>query len=139
MFVYSYAEKWHAVKKQVAVNNYTALENLIAATAKEQGYDTAVPFVFKIEAIAKKANYHVIDWKKGVQHTMQNHKQFAYTATTENKNILLLGFYSDHHHSIFTHHTTNMHIHLLDKSIHQAGHLDNIVLNGTITIYLPAP
>jgi acetolactate decarboxylase len=137
MFVYSYVEKWKVVTVKGKINNYAELENLIVATAKQNGYDTTVPFVFKIEANAKTVSYHIIDWKKGVQHTMENHKQFAYSAKTENSKVVFLGFYSDHHHGIFTHHTTNMHLHLMDEKTKQVGHLDNLELKKAIIIYLP--
>ena len=138
MFVYSYVEKWKAVKVDVNVNNYTELEKLIVAVVKQNGYDTTVPFVFKIEAKIQSANYHIIDWKKGVKHTMDNHKQFAYSGKLENSNVLLIGFYSDHDQGIFTHHTTNIHVHVIDDRTKQVGHLDNIELKNTITIYFPS-
>jgi acetolactate decarboxylase len=138
MFVFSYVENWKTVNVEADINNYDELESLIVATAKQNGYDTTVPFVFKIEANTKTSSYHIIDWKKGVKHTMDNHKQFAYSTKIEESNLILLGFYSDHHHSVFTHHTTNMHLHLLDEKTKHVGHLDNLTLKSTITIYLPA-
>jgi acetolactate decarboxylase len=137
MLVYSYVKSWKEINVYANVHSYEALENLIATTAKQNGYDTTVPFSFKIEAIPSAINYHIIDWEKAVKHTMENHKQFAYKGKTENSNVTLLGFYSDHHHSIFTHHTTNMHMHVLDEKTKNVGHLDNIKINGSIKIYFP--
>jgi acetolactate decarboxylase len=137
MLVYSYVKSWKELNVHANVSSYAALENLIANKAKQNGYDTTTAFVFKIEALPVIANYHIIDWKKGVTHTMGNHKQFAYTGKIENSYVTLLGFYSDHHHSIFTHHTTNMHMHVLDEKTKNVGHLDNIKINGTIKIYFP--
>jgi acetolactate decarboxylase len=137
MFVYSYVEKWKEVNVYANSGSYAELETLVAATAKKNGYDTTVPFVFKIEANPKLAAYHIIDWIKGEKHTMENHKQFAYSGKTENSNVTLLGFYSDHHHSIFTHHTTNMHVHVIDGKTKQVGHLDDFKITGTIKIYFP--
>lgn len=95
------------------------------------------PFAFKIEASPTKTNFHVIDRKEGSPHTMENHKQFAYSGQDLNKKSILLGFYSTHHQSIFTHHTSHMHIHLLDQDTKAVGHLDDIQIKGLITIYLP--
>lgn len=49
----------------------------------------------------------------------------------------MLGFYSDSHHAIFTHHTTNMHIHLktIDNKI--AGHIDGLELGKGMILKLP--
>lgn len=137
MLVYSHVKTWKAVKVEANVKNYAELENLIGVTAKKNGYDTTVPFVFKIEAEAKTVSYHIIDWKKREQHTMENHKQFAYSAKTENSSWVFLGFYSTHHHSIFTHHTTNVHVHLMDEKTKRVGHLDNLELKTNIIMYFP--
>jgi acetolactate decarboxylase len=137
MLVYSHVEKWKPVISKVKINNYAELEKLIETTAIVNGYDLEIPFAFKIETTPQKAAYHVIDWKEGTAHTMENHKQFAYTGHLDNTSSVLVGFYSKHHQSIFTHHTTYMHIHLLDEKTKTVGHLDDIQVNGEITIYLP--
>lgn len=137
MLVYSNVEKWKPVNIKATINTYTDLEKLIETTAIANGYDTEIPFAFKIEALPEKASYHIIDWKEGATHTMDNHKQFAYTGQVSNEKLVLLGFYSQHHQSVFTHHTTYMHIHLLEEKTETVGHLDDIQINGPITIYLP--
>ena len=137
MLVYSNVERWRPVNIKATINTYTDLEKLIETTAIANGYDTAIPFAFKIEALPEKASYHIIDWKEGATHTMDNHKQFAYTGQVSNEKLVLLGFYSKHHQSVFTHHTTYMHIHLLEEKTETVGHMDDIQINGPITIYLP--
>lgn len=137
MLVYSHVEKWKLVISKVKINNYAELEKLIETTALANGYDTEIPFAFKIETTAEKLAYHVIDWKDGTTHTMENHKQFAHSGQIDNTPSVLVGFYSKHHQSVFTHHTTYMHIHLLEEKTKTVGHLDDIQLKGQITIYLP--
>lgn len=137
LLVYSNVEKWKIVSLSTTINSYAELEKLIETTVKENGYDTELPFAFKVNAVPAKATYHVIDWKKGIEHTMDNHKQFAYTGEMINTPVTMLGFYSKHHQSIFTHHTTFMHVHLLDDKAKTVGHLDDIQIKGTITVYLP--
>lgn len=137
MFVYSKVRKWKEISIHSAVKNYTELESLIKQTAQKNGYNTEKPFAFKIKTSFSKAAYHVIDWKPGTKHTMENHKQFAYSGTFANKPVQLLGFYSTHHKSIFTHHTTNMHVHVLEKKSGTVGHLDDIQIDDLISIYLP--
>ena len=137
MLVYSNVEKWKTVSSKATVNSYADLEKLVEKTAKQNGYDTEIPFAFKIEASPEKASYHVIDWKEGVTHTMDNHKQFAYSGKLYNEKAVFLGFYSTHHQGIFTHHSTNMHIHILADKSKIAGHLDEVRISGLITIYLP--
>ncbi len=137
LLVYSNVEKWRAISINLTINSYTELEKLVETTAKDNGYDTELPFAFKINAAPVKVAYHVIDWKKGVEHTMENHKQFAYAGEIANVPLSMLGFYSKHHQSIFTHHTTFMHVHILDEKTNTVGHLDDLEINGLLTIYLP--
>ena len=137
MLVYSTVEQWKSFKIKANVNSYAELEKLVEKTAKDNGYDMETPFTFKIDLIPQKVNYHIIDWKEGTAHTMNNHKQFAFSGMFEHKKVLLLGFYSTHHQSIFTHHTSFMHIHILDEKTQTVGHLDDLQINDALTIYLP--
>ncbi len=137
MLVYSKVEKWKEISIPSTVKNYIGLEKLVKETAQKNGYNIKKPFAFKIKASPKRITFHVIDWKPGTEHTMDNHKQFAYSGTFSKEQMLLLGFYSPHHKSIFTHHTTNMHVHILEEKSGTVGHLDDIQIDGTITIFLP--
>ena len=49
----------------------------------------------------------------------------------------MLGFYSDSHHAIFTHHTTNMHMHVKTDNNEIAGHVDALVLGEGMILKLP--
>ena len=137
MLVYSTVKNWRPVRIRTSVNSFAELEKLVEKTARENSYNTAIPFAFKIEVSPSIADYHVIDWKEGTTHTMPNHKQFAYSGQLSNKKSVLLGFYSKNHQSIFTHHTSNVHVHLLDVRSETVGHLDDIQTQGEITVYLP--
>jgi len=137
MLVYSYVSQWRTMEKQVSISGIEELETLVERVAAESGVDTAQAFAFLIEGKARQVRFHVIDWKKEVEHTFDNHKQFAIHRNEEEKDLLLLGFYSKRHHSIFTHHTSNVHLHVLIKSTGTVGHLDNIVLTGAVTLSFP--
>jgi acetolactate decarboxylase len=137
MLVYSRVKEWKPFPVRELIRNYGALEKLVKATAEASGYDVKAPFAFKIEATPKKASYHVIHWEGNAEHSKENHKQFAYSGLDSAQKLLLLGFYSTHHQGIFTHHTTNMHVHLLNEASNVVGHLDDIEMDGRITIYLP--
>lgn len=137
MLVYSHVPKWKASTVEVTVNSYAELESLVEKTAAANGIDTDKPFAFKLSATPQKTMYHVIDWKQGVEHTMENHKQFAYAGKMVNSPVTMLGFYSRHHQGIFTHHTTFMHVHVLNNKTKTVGHLDVPQIKGLVTLYLP--
>jgi acetolactate decarboxylase len=137
MLVYSTVHHWKAITLTTPVNDYKGLEELVKQMAEKNGYDVEKPFAFRVKATAQKATYHVIDWKEKVEHTSDNHKQFAFTGTFTEKPVELLGFYSKHHKGVFTHHTTNMHIHVFERSSGTVGHLDEVQVDGALTLYLP--
>jgi len=123
MLVYTHVDRWQTLRLAEGVNSYQALEKMIQARAKAAGIDTEKPFPFLLTGTATRVNYHVIDWQPGTTHTMQNHKQFARTGELKGA-VQVLGFYSTRHHGVFTHHSTNMHLHVMD-----AGHTLEAVLD----------
>jgi acetolactate decarboxylase len=137
MLVYSHVKKWKAITFNKKIQNNLELENLIKMAAAAHGIDSKTPFAFKIESSLAIADYHVIDWNKRTKHTMENHRQFAYEGTLKNEKISFLGFYSAHHKGIFTHHTSNMHVHVLGQGSGITGHLDNVKVPGKFTLFLP--
>ena len=137
MLVYSYVPRWKRVRVSATIENYQDLERLLVSTAKSQGLDLSVPYAFKMEGIPQRASYHVMDWQDWVVHAVAVHKQFAHNSTVEEKNTTFLGFYSDQHHGIFTHHSTNMHVHVLEEGTNIVGHLEEINLKDKLNFYFP--
>lgn len=136
MLVYSYVKNWKPVILDLDLENYQRFEKFVADTLKSLGFDAVQPVCFRLETNAAQVNYHIIDWKEGVAHTPDNHKQFAYTGELTNSPVVLLGFYSTQHMGVFTHHTSNLHVHVLDSQTQRTGHLDNIKIKGKVTLYI---
>ncbi len=56
----------------------------------------------------------------------------------QNQLVDTLGFYSTHHHAAaFTHHSTNMHLHVKTRGHVLAGHLDDLILGQEMVLRLP--
>lgn len=136
MLVYSHVKSWKTIELNVDLKSIADLERLIEETAVETGYDLSMPFAFKIEAVPTSVDYHVINWEKGISHTKENHHQFAYNGQFKKTAVNMLGFYSRNHQGIFTHHTSFMHIHVMDMTTKTIGHMLDIKHSGEITIYL---
>jgi acetolactate decarboxylase len=137
MLVYTQVKNWQTTQLTSPVKNYAELERVIEKYAKAKGVDLSKPFPFLLEGKVTRTSFHVIDWQEGVTHTAANHKQFAKYGELKNEEVQIVGFYSDKHHSIFTHHTTNMHLHVVNKAKTLVGHLDDIVLQNQIVLKLP--
>lgn len=138
LLVFASVNKWKSISIPTVVVSHEQLEKYIEQEAKKNQIDTDEPFPFLIEGSPKSFDWHVINWKDGdTEHSHEKHINSGINGSLKNTPVDILGFYSNSHHTIFTHHTTNMHMHVktLDNSI--AGHLDNIILGERMTLKLP--
>lgn len=72
-----------------------------------------------------------------MEHTHEKHINAGLKGKIMNENIEIIGFYSDSHHRIFTHHTTNVHMHFKSQNDKLAGHVDTIKLGRRMILKLP--
>ncbi len=138
MLVYAQVPSWKSITITDGVKDYAALEKKVEELALKNGLSLDEPFPFMIKGNVAKSTYHIIDWKEVIQHTFDNHKQFAQYGNFNKEPVTLLGFYSNKHHSIFTHHSTNMHVHIMDDKKNTVGHLEEISTSaGSMTLIIP--
>ncbi len=138
LLVYASVEKWKDLKIPAVVITYEQLENFVKKAATENGINTEEPFPFLLEGVIQKFDWHVINWKDGdTIHTHKKHKTVGMYGTIKNKEVEMLGFYSEKHKTIFTHHTRNSHIHVNMKKNGVAGHVDDLLLDIGMTLKLP--
>lgn len=139
LLVYAAVSNWNSIDIPNKISTYEELEQFIEQSANEHGIDTEEPFPFLIKGTPASFDWHVIDWPEGdAKHSHQKHVDSGLNGTVEHKAVEILGFYSKHHHAIFTHHTTNMHLHVKTTDNSISGHLDGIELGKGMTLKLPA-
>ena len=138
LLVYASVNKWKTINIPDSVSTYEQIEKYIEHTAKENKINIDEPFPFLIEGRAKSFDWHVINWKEGdMEHTHEKHKTSGLHGTINDRQVEMLGFFSNAHHAIFTHHTTNMHIHVKTADSKVAGHVDGLTLGKGMTLKLP--
>jgi len=136
LLVIASVEEWKSINIPNTVVTYDDFEIFVEEIAAENGVNTDEPFPFMIEGVAKSFDWHVIDWPEGdTEHSHDKHIHSGLYGTHENQAVAMLGFYSNKHHAIFTHHTTNMHVHV--KSDRATGHADGFVLGENMMLKLP--
>ncbi len=139
LLVCANVEKWNSFDIPDEIKTYEELEKHIATVAKENDININKPFPFMIDGNIESFDWHVINWKDGdTEHSHEKHVNSGLNGTIENRDVELLGFYSDSHHAIFTHHTTNMHIHVKTSDNEIAGHVDGVTLGKGMVLRLPA-
>lgn len=133
-FVHAHEEEWEEQKLPETIITLSDLEAYLLKVA-----DTQQPFVFKLKGTVAAASIHVVNLPEGarVSSPEQAHQgQVSYILTDVDTDIV--GFFSKNHQSVFTHHDTFMHLHLITADRSMMGHLDSISFNpGAVTLYLP--
>ncbi len=133
-FAYANILSWKEIPMNDSISTIPQLENYLnGLTKKDQR-----PFFFRINATVDNAVVHVANLPAGTTvaspedaHLGQKNYEII------NKEVELVGFFSTKHKSIFTHHDTYVHIHLITHDKQQMGHLETLNLKkGTATIYI---
>lgn len=138
LLVYASVNKWSSISIPDNLVTYEQLERFVEQSAKANKIQIDEPFPFLLEGTLMSFDWHVINWKDGdTEHSHDKHISSGLNGTIENRKVELLGFYSDSHHAIFTHHTTNMHIHVKTVDNRIAGHVDGLTLGQGMMLKLP--
>ena len=138
LFVYTQVNNWIDIKIPFDVKTYQQLEEFIQSEAKHQGLDIEKPFPFLVEGNFDSFDWHVIDWKEGdMEHSHEKHIQAGLHGTKNSTKGEVLGFYSNKHHAIYTHHTTNMHLHIITDDNQLVAHVDDLMMGDHNSLRLP--
>lgn len=113
-------------RQRIRFKSLEELERKIALVAHEAGIDTNQAFPFLLEGRAV-VHWHVIHWPLNNSiHTHEKHQKSGLNGKRRVKNGRIIGFYSAQHAGIFTHHSTRLHLHLLDLESPLAAHIDKL-------------
>jgi len=138
LLVTARVESWEAIDLPGDIQTMEDLQNVIEETADRHGLDIDQPFPFIIEGEFGEIEWHVLDWPEGDnEHTHQKHRTSGPNGVLESQSAKILGFWSDSHHGVFTHHSTNLHMHFVTEDETLAGHLDGLANGEGLTLYLP--
>jgi len=136
LLVIASVEEWESIYIPNTIITYEDFEVFVEETALKKGINTDKPFPFMIEGIAKSFDWHIIDWPEDdTEHSHEKHIHSGLYGTLENQEVEMLGFYSNKHHAIFTHHTTNMHIHVKSEKV--IGHIDDMTFGIDMMLKIP--
>ena len=135
-FSYANITKWTEKTLPDSIQTIQQLELYLNMTTKS----ISRPFMFKLSGIVEQATIHVVNLPRGskVSSPDEAHKgQQNYELKNEQSDII--GFFSTDHKSIFTHHDTFLHMHLITANRKEMGHLDKVLFkNGAMKLYVPS-
>lgn len=134
-FVRGYVSHWEEKALPSEIRTLHDLEEYLNKLARKKDK----PFVFRLTGGVEKASIHIVNLPEGstVSSPAEAHRgQVNYSL--ENEQVEIVGFFSRNHQSVFTHHDTFMHLHLITKDKTKMGHLDSIMIKGgTMKLYMP--
>ena len=138
--VYCNVNIWNEFNLERSIDNLQELQNEIGKLAQANGFDLQTAFPFKVSGVINNAKYHVI-WKdlKVKEHSPEIHKNSKVFYPLSAEPVDILGFYSQNHAGIFTHHDSFIHAHVINADRTKMGHLDEIQMEaGSVKVHLPA-
>ena len=138
LYVSTVVNNWNELKLPANVNTTQQLEKYIEEISSDNHINIEEPFPFLIKGVSSEVNWHIINWdSKDTVHSHQKHIESGLSGVLEDTPMTILGFYSKNHKTIFTHHTTFIHMHFLTDDEKIAGHIDDIIFGDAQTLYLP--
>lgn len=137
--VYGQVSRWKPVESSDAISHQSSSKQ-IQALAKANGLNTEIPFAFLMKGKAKSVRFHVLNKTDELppDGTTQQHEKAKVTFTLLDQPVEILGFYSEHHQGVFTHHDSFVHLHVKTPDGKQSGHVEALDLELGSTIFLPA-
>lgn len=138
IMVYAFVKEWKSFPIPDHILTMQMLEAFIEKAADEFNINTNLPFPFLINGRPASLAWHVIDWPSNDQvHTHEKHINSGINGQLSGRSVELLGFFSKKHKGIFTHHTSNIHIHFKTTDNLLAGHVDDLIPGKNVNLLLP--
>ncbi|SNT18347.1 acetolactate decarboxylase [Ekhidna lutea] len=119
LFVYTSVTAWDTV-------DFSGISDIELQLEKSQDLSKAFPFIL---LGSPSVDYHVINFnpKNG---DISKHKEGAFRGSIQNEPLTILGFYSKEAKGIYTHHDSNLHMHVINTDRSVMGHVDQINIEG---------
>jgi acetolactate decarboxylase len=138
--VYADVPRWDTIILLQDIASIQELQKAITAAAIKHGTDTTTAFPFLLHGKVKSGSGHIMFKDSNVTTiSSETLAQAKHINTFNNQRAQMLGFYSQHHQGVFTHHDSFLHIHYRMWNKYQAGHLDEVVFDSAVPLKLLLP
>lgn len=138
LLVYAQVPRWREVEIPADVKDSADLEEFTGKTSRLYDNPVTMPLPFLLKGQVRDLQWHVIDWAPGdTVHTHQKHTTSVLHGQLEDQAIEIVGFNSNQHHGVITHHSSNMHLHVKPVASNMAAHVDGLELDGRARLYVP--
>ena len=135
--VYAIVENWRRVTVPEPIETEQQLENQLVAWAVTSGIDVDQPFVFLLNGLVAQATFHIFLNQGRGRHNTERHEKSRVRFSIANESVDVIGFYSRHHHSVFTLRDSNFHMHVRTVDNRFSGHLEGFNWEHGVMLGLP--
>ncbi|HYF67753.1 MAG TPA: acetolactate decarboxylase [Ohtaekwangia sp.] len=133
-FVYANAVAWDEHMLPVEIKTIQQLERYMDSLTVNKKR----PFVFKLSGPIVHAKIHLQNLPEGTEiNSPEDAHRWKVNYEIKDREVDIVGFFSSAHQGIFTHHDSFLHMHMITKERDQMGHLDEIIFQKGIKLYLP--
>lgn len=137
LLVSSQVKNWERISLKAKVNNLQELQTLIAKEAAAYGLNISEPFPFMLTGDFQSIAWHVINAKEAQEQSHEAFKKAGLKGESSFQSAKVLGFYSEQHEGIFTHHGSFLHMHFINSDETIMGHVDDLVNDVEFELLLP--
>lgn len=137
LLVKSEVEQWQEFQITTPINSLKQFEAIIKQKASEAGLTNPEAFPFILKGSFNKIDWHIINAKEASEASHEAYKEAGFRGSSENTPGEILGFYSQKHEGIFTHHGSFLHMHFVNDALTEMGHVDALKVTTPISILLP--
>lgn len=134
-FGYATISSWSEQELPNHVRTISQLEAFLEKITKNSDR----PFFFQLKGRIENARIHIVNLPQGsIVSSPEDAHQGQTNYFLTNEEVDILGFFSTEHKTIFTHHDTFLHMHLITSDRQKMGHIDDLLLQkGTFKLFLP--
>jgi acetolactate decarboxylase len=138
LMVAAHVAAWRDIGVATAIS-MTALEDTLAARARAFGLPASGPVPFLILGPVTGLRWHVADGRLLAPgpSSHEAHAKAAVRGARDAISVTVVGFYSDHHQGVFTHHDSRIHMHVLLADGGGAAHVDSLRVAAGAVLRLP--
>lgn len=129
LLVYTVVNEWDTL----LVSKIDDLDWLIKTKLDERKVTKPSPFL--LIGNPDSLDYHVINFDSRIS-DISEHKEGAFNGSLSNEEVTILGFYSTKDKGIFTHHDSNLHMHVMNEQKSVMGHIDSFEAGNNSFILL---
>jgi acetolactate decarboxylase len=132
-FVFANVTSWREVIVPEGILTDSSIERYLALVTG----DRTEPFTFKLSGVVETARIHVVNLPEGAKVANSDDAHLGQQDyILKNQPADVVGFYSTKHQGIFTHHSSNTHMHLITTDKQMMGHVDGVTFQKGVKLWV---